>query len=362
MQRDFELCGRMIGPGHAPFTIAEVGINHNGELDRAFRMIEAAKAAGADAVKFQTFKAVDFCGDPKQTFTYQSQGRPVTESMLSMFQRYEFSRDDWFRLKAHCDTTCITFLSTPQNPADLDLLLEIGVPAVKIGSDDFTNLPLIRRYAQTGLPLILSCGMSDIGEVHQALEAAGWYAGYPVVLLLCTSQYPTPPADVNIRKLATLRQAFDGLQTGFSDHTQGPLAASLATALGACVFEKHFTLAQDLPGPDHWFSEEPAGLALWIDSIRTAHAMLGSPLVRPTHAEVDMRVLARRSLVVLRDIAAGETLSVDNIGARRPGGGLAPDMLAQVLGMTAHRPLSAGRRLELGDMQREIRETVDERI
>jgi N-acetylneuraminate synthase/N,N'-diacetyllegionaminate synthase len=351
MQRHIQIGPLAIGPGEAPFTIAEVGINHNGDFERACRMIEVAKASNADAVKFQTFKAVEFCGDPQQQFTYQSQGVSVTESMLAMFQRYEFTREQWFALKAHCDTVGITFLSTPQNTSDLELLLEVGVPALKVGSDDFTNLPLIRRYAQTGKPLILSCGMSDIGEVHDALDAAGWYAGHPVVLLLCTSQYPTPPQDVNVRKLTTLRRAFEGLPVGFSDHTQGPLAASLATALGACVFEKHFTLSHDLPGADHWFSEEPDGLAQWVDSIRIAHTMLGSRLVRPTHAELDMRILARRSLVVLRDIAEGDVLSADNIGARRPGGGLAPDMIDQVLGMTAHRALKAGERLALGDMQ-----------
>ncbi|HJU50430.1 MAG TPA: N-acetylneuraminate synthase family protein [Pseudogulbenkiania sp.] len=351
MRQQLSLGGRPVGLGCRPFTIAEVGINHNGDFDRACRMIEVAKAAGADAVKFQTFKAAEFCGDPGQMFSYQSQGQTVTESMLAMFRRHEFSRDDWFRLKAHCDQVGITFLSTPQNSSDLELLLEIGVSAIKVGSDDFTNLPLIRRYAQTGLPLILSCGMSDIGEVHQALEAAGWFAGYPVIVLLCTSQYPTPPEDVNIRKLTTLRQAFEGLIIGFSDHTQGPLAASLATALGAGVFEKHFTLSHDLPGPDHWFSEEPQGLEQWIHNIQTAHAMLGCAWVKPTPAELDMRVLARRSVVALRDIKPGEVLSDENIGLRRPGGGLAPGLLEHVVGLAATRPLRAGQRLQLGDMQ-----------
>jgi len=199
--------------------------------------------------------------------------------------------------------------------------------------------------------LILSCGMSDIGEVHQALDAAGWYGGHPVIMLLCTSQYPTPPEDVNIRKLTTLRQAFEGLVLGFSDHTQGALAASLATALGATLFEKHFTLSHDLPGPDHWFSEEPQGLEAWIASIQAAHVMLGSALVRPTRAELEMRVLARRSVVLLRDMAPGERFTEDNVGLRRPGGGLSPEILAQVIGLTASRPLSAGQRLQLGDMQ-----------
>lgn len=349
--RKFSIAGRDIGPNSSPFCIAEVGINHNGDLSIAKRMIDAAKAAGADAVKFQTFKAEEFCGDPEQTFTYQSEGKSVTESMLTMFQRYEFTSDNWREIKAYCDSVGITFFSTPQNISDLELLLDIGVPAIKIGSDDFTNLQLIRSYVQSGLPLILSCGMSDLAEVHQALEAATWFEGYPVALMLCTSQYPTPPKDVNIAKLNTLQQAFPGLLVGFSDHTQGALASALAVSRGARIFEKHFTLRKNMPGPDHWFSEEPAGLAEWIDHIRVADVLMGSPIVRPTNAEQEMRLIARRSVVALRDISAGEKLTTKNIGLRRPGGGLPPVMIRDVLELTAVRDLKKGEKLSLGDMR-----------
>lgn len=343
--------GRPIGPDHPPFIIAEAGINHNGELQKAIDMVCVAKKAGADAVKFQTFKADEFVGDAAQMFTYRSQGKEVTESMLAMFRRYELPPQAWFEIKGECDRQGITFLSTPQNRSDLDLLLKVGVPAVKIGSDDFTNLPLIRSYAETGLPLILSCGMSDLAEVHQALDAAGALDGYPAALLLCTSQYPTPPEDVNLRKLRSLQGAFPGLVTGFSDHTQGPLASSLAVAMGAVVFEKHFTLDHDLPGPDHWFSENPAGLADWVLGIRTSRMLLGSPLVRPTQAEREMRALARRSVVALRDIQQGETLNAQSVGLRRPGGGLPPTMFEGVLGQRASRAIRRGERLMLGDTQ-----------
>jgi N,N'-diacetyllegionaminate synthase len=349
--RPFQIAGRSIGPDDPPYCIAEVGINHNGELPLAIRMIDAAKAAGADAVKFQTFKAEEFCG-PDQTFTYKSQGKPVTESMLRMFQRYEFPPETWRVIKAHCDAAGITFFSSPQNRSDLDLLLEVGVPAIKVGSDDFTNLPLLRSYSAAGLPLILSCGMSDLAEVHQALESAGWFEGRPVALLLCTSQYPTPPEDVNISKLTTLQQAFPRLLIGFSDHTQGALAASLAVARGARIFEKHFTLSHDLPGPDHWFSEEPAGLTEWIAAIRGADILLGSPYLRPTNAEREMRSVARRSVVALRNIARGEKLDQANTGLRRPGGGLPPDMLDRVLGLLATRDIKRGEQLSVGDMNK----------
>jgi sialic acid synthase SpsE len=342
--------GRQIGLGHAPFVIAEVGINHNGVLENAIKMIRVAKTAGVDAVKFQTFKADEFVGDPRQMFTYQSQGREVTESMLAMFRRYELPREAWDAINEECRRQCVIFMSTPQNRTDLDLLVELGVPAVKVGSDDFTNLPLIRSYAETGLPLILSCGMSDLAEVHQALDAAGAFDGYPIALLVCTSQYPTPPQDVNIRKLRTLQAAFPWLVTGFSDHTQGTLASSLAVAMGAVIFEKHFTLDNDLPGPDHWFSENPQGLAQWVASIRAATVMLGSDLIRPTTDELQMRKIARRSLVALTDIAKGDTFNLKNVGARRPGHGLQPSYLEQVIGAVAARDIPAGGVLTLGDM------------
>lgn len=347
----FQIDERVIGHHTPTYCIAEVGINHNGDLAIAKRMIDAAKAAGADAVKFQTFKAEEFCGDQNQTFTYQSQGKQVTESMLEMFRRYEFPPESWHEIKAHCGAVGITFFSTPQNPSDLELLLKIGVPALKVGSDDFTNLPLIRSYIKSRLPLILSCGMSDLAEVHQALEAANWFDGYPVALMLCTSQYPTPPMDVNIAKLTTLQQAFPGLLVGFSDHTQGPLAAALAVSRGARIFEKHFTLDKGMPGPDHWFSEDPAGLTDWIASIRTADIMLGSPLITPTNAERQMRLIARRSVVALRDIKPGETFDGANTGLRRPGGGLSPDFIDNVIGLTATREIKKGERLSLGDMK-----------
>lgn len=343
--------GRAIGTNEEPYVILEAGINHNGDIGLARDMIRAAKAAGADAVKFQTFHADEFVGDPSLMFTYQSQGRTVTESMLEMFRRHEFSRDQWREIKACCDATGITFLSTPQNESDLRLLLDIGVSAIKVGSDDFNNLPLLRSYARASLPMILSCGMADLGEVHDALEVTGALAGRPVVLLLCTSQYPTPPEDANLLKLRTLRGAFPDLDLGFSDHTQGPTAAVAACALGACVFEKHFTMDRGLPGPDHWFSEDPEGATQWVQAIRTAKRMLGSATLVPTAAEREMRVLARRSITALADIPAGATLTDQNVGLRRPGTGLAPALIDSVLSRRARRALRQGEQISLTDFE-----------
>jgi len=337
-----------IGVDHEPFVVAEVGINHNGELERALEMIHVAKSAGCDAVKFQTFKAKEFVNDPSQMFTYRSQGKEVSESMLTMFERYELPESAWVAIKAECEKVGITFFSTPQNRSDLDMLLEVGVPAIKVGSDDFTNLPLLKSYAQTNLPLILSTGMSDLAEAYQALEAVGAFDGYPVILLVCTSQYPTPPDDTHLARITTLRGAFPMVPIGFSDHTRGPLASSLAVALGAVFLEKHFTLGHDLPGPDHWFSEDPVGLTEWVESIRTAHSMLGSPLVRPTIIERNNKREYQRRLVAARDIAAGKLMVEQDITLRRVAGGkgFPPVFIDYLLGQPAPRAYGVGEPIE----------------
>lgn len=347
---------REISKNHAPFIIAEVGINHNGNINTALKMIDEAILAGVDAVKFQTFKAEQFCSDSTQLFTYQSQGEEITEPMLDMFKRMELTTQEWKKIKRYCIEKNITFLSTPQNPSDLELLLEIGIDAIKIGSDDFTNLPLIRTYAKTGLPIILSCGMADLAEVFEALSALGALTpeGYPCILCLCTSQYPTPAEDINLRKLNTLEAAFPNIIKGFSDHSQGPLASSLAVAFGACVLEKHFTLSNDQAGPDHWFSEDPQGLKKWVDSINCAYAMLGSSVVTPTQKEEEMRTLARRSIVALKKILPGETLTTQNIGLRRPGNGLAPMYFEQVIGTKSLKEINAFSCLTLGDFGNDV--------
>jgi N,N'-diacetyllegionaminate synthase len=333
---------REITKNGAPFIVAEVGINHNGSLEQAYRMIEVAKLSGVDAVKFQTFKASEFVGDPNQMFTYKSEGKIVTESMLEMFSRYEFTENEWLKIKQKCDEENIIFFSTPQNTSDLQLLLKIGISAIKIGSDDFINIPLIKEYAKSKLPIILSCGMADLSEIYMSLDAIGAFEGYPVALLLCTSEYPTPPEHINLLKLKTLRGAFDDLILGFSDHSQGSLASSLAVAMGAVIFEKHFTLDQNMPGPDHWFSENPESLKIWSDSIRSSFTILGNSLLRPSEDEKKMRVLARRSVMAINDIEQNEILSEKNIGLRRPGNGIPPIMFSEIVGKRSRNKIGKG--------------------
>ena len=344
MSKSIRIGTREVGEGCSPFVIAEVGINHNGELDLAIQMIRIAKACGCDAVKFQTFKATEFINDPTQTYTYKSQGREVTESMMEMFQRYEFPDTAWHAIKNECVVQDIQFISTPQNRTDLDFLRKLGVPAVKVGSDDFTYTPQLRDFAKSGLPLILSSGMSDLADVQRALEAVGAFDGYPVILMVCTSQYPTPPKDAHLLRIRTLASAFPGLLVGFSDHTQGPQAAAMAVALGAVMFEKHFTLNANLPGPDHWFSEDPDGLSSWVRSIRDAETMLGKPYIRPTDAERINRKEFQRRLIASRKIEAGEKFSDTNVTMLRSkaGIGLSVDSWALLQGRLAHRSFEKG--------------------
>lgn len=352
MDRGFIIGNKLVGKDSEPFIIAEAGINHNGDMDLAKKMILAAKEAGADAVKFQTFHAEEFIQDNTTLYTYKSQGKEITEPMLKMFKRYELSILEWREIKDFCDGAEIAFLSTPQNISDLELLMDIGMDAIKVGSDDFINLPLIQRYAEEKLPLILSCGMATEEEIEQTIQCVkGAGKDIPVCILQCTSEYPTPPEDVNILKLMSLGNKYPDILFGFSDHTQGVAAAVMAIVLGARVFEKHFTLSHNLEGPDHWFSEEPDGLQKWVGSIREAYKMLGSGKIQPTRHEKEMRKLAHRSITVLKTVHAGELLDGTNLGLRRPGTGIKPSEWSQIIGKAALHDISGGSQLKWEDIK-----------
>ena len=204
----FQINQHIIKNYNPPFIISEAGLNHNGDLEKAFEMIELAKASGSDAVKFQTYVAKDFISDLNQTYTYYSQGKEITESMITMFERCEFSREEWFQIKEKCMDENIIFLSTPVNSPDVKLLQELNVPAIKIGSSDLLNFPLLDSCKNTGLPLIISCGMSELTEIFNSITRIGGFDETPVAILLCTSEYPTPQNDVNLKRFETFRKAF----------------------------------------------------------------------------------------------------------------------------------------------------------
>lgn len=340
MSTTFKIGDTLVGEGCAPFIIAEAGINHNGDIAIAKKMITIAAESGADAVKFQTFRTEDFLTDKSIEYTYTSQGKEVTESMFDMFKRTEFTEDEWREIKAFCDEQGIAFLSTPVSERDLNLLESLGVGAVKVGSDDFTNIPLIMNYAKHGLPMLVSCGMGDGNEMEEVVSAV-LPINSNLCLLLCTSQYPTPPEDINASKLLSMCEKFPDIVLGFSDHTQGCIGAVVACAYGAKIFEKHFTLDHDLPGPDHWFSSNPDELKAWVSAIREAHDAIGGRSLEPTTEEKKMRPVMRRSIIALCDIGPGEKLTEENIGLRRPGAGMGPSKLHEVIGRIAVRPIKA---------------------
>lgn len=350
MAGKFKIGGKLIGRDREPFLIAEAGINHNGEVDLAKRMIEAAKESGMDAVKFQTFRTEEFIQDKNEMYTYQSQGIQVTESQYEMFKRTEFAEAEWRELKRFCDKQELIFLSTPVSVRDAEFLISLGAEAIKVGSDDFINIPLLCEYAKLELPMILSSGMAEEEEMVKSLDAVGMGRENPVCLMLCTSEYPTPPQDVNARKLLAMAEKFPEVILGLSDHTRGTTAAILAVAYHACVFEKHFTLSHNLPGPDHWFSAEPEELAAWAEAIRTAYRMLGSGELKPTKQEEHMRKAARRSITLIENVKAGEVFSDKNLALLRPGSGIKPCEFWNIIGKKAARDLESGCQLRWEDI------------
>lgn len=315
------------------FIIAEVGINHNGELDTAKKMILAAKEFGADCVKFQTFKAAEFVSDASQTYTYQSQGKEVTESMLEMFERYEFSQINWQEIVNFCKQSGIEFCSTAQNLSDLEFLFSItDLPFIKVGSDDLTNIPMLKEYAKYNKPMIISAGMAYASEIEDAVGAIRSAGNNDVTVLHCVSSYPTPSDAVNLRKIPVIRDAF-GVRVGYSDHTIGHTAAVGAVCLGATVIEKHFTLDKTLPGPDHWFSSDVEEFRHYVRAIREIEKSLGESILRPTHDELSMRNIARRKIMLSRDVKRGHRVTKDDIIFKRTEAeGLPPKFIDFILG------------------------------
>jgi len=336
--KQIKIKNHIIAKDRPPFIIAEAGINHNGDIKNALKMIKIAKTAGAHAIKFQTYTATEMICNKKLKYSYKSQGKKITESMLEMFQRCEFSKIQWHKIKKNCDKNKIMFLSTPQNPSDLNLLLEIKIHAIKIGSDDFTNLSLIRNFSQSKLPIILSCGMSTLKEIKTTLSHIN-YKQYPIVLLLTTSEYPTLPENTNLLKFNTISKIFPNLILGYSDHTIGNIASSIAVGFGARVFEKHFTLDNNLPGPDHWFSTNPNQLKDWVNSINIAYKSLGKSKILPTKNELKMKNIARRCPVALKNINKGDILDENNVGLRRVENGLEAKIILKIHGKKSKRKI-----------------------
>ncbi|MEA5088410.1 N-acetylneuraminate synthase [Solidesulfovibrio sp.] len=341
--------------------IAEAGVNHNGSLEMALRLVDAAADAGADAVKFQTFVAAAVVCSNAAKAEYQQLTTGAQESQLEMIRKLELGPEDFDALRCHCRERGIEFLSTPFDLQSLDLLLRLGVSRLKLPSGEITNGPFLLAAARAGLPLLLSTGMSGLGEVETALGVLAFGLLEPraepgpedfalalaspagqerlrdnVTLLHCTTEYPAPLADVNLRAMATLEAAF-GLPVGYSDHTKGITVPVAAAALGARVLEKHLTLDNALPGPDHKASLDPAAFKDMVAAVREVELCLGDGRKRLTPCERGNRAVARRSLVAARPIRAGEPFSPENLTAKRPGTGRSPLDYWSLLGRPADR-------------------------
>jgi N,N'-diacetyllegionaminate synthase len=342
--------GRLVGEGHPTFVIAEAGANHNGDLKLAKDMCDTAKGLGCDCIKFQTFTAEEFCADPQQLFTYRSQGREVQEPMIDLFRRLEFKREQWAELMAYCDQIGILFLTTVQDPPDLKLMLELGLKGIKVGSDDFDHLANLRLFAETGLPMIVSKGMATLGEVDRVVRYLRPRASGGLAMLHCVSLYPTDPKLLNIRQVQTLRQLYPDIVWGFSDHSQGTLASALAVTLGAKIIEKHFTLDQNLPGPDHWFSMTPAEMGQMMRDIRFAETSLGSGEVSPAADEENYKKVARRRLVARRDLPAGAVLDEGNVSFKRSSEGAFVSDWDRIAGKRLNRAIAGNRGIEFADI------------
>jgi len=335
-----DIAGRLIGPGQPCFIVAEAGVNHNGELASAKRLVDAAVAARADAVKFQTFRATRLATARAPKAPYQQQRTGSEESQVDMLRRLELSPAAHLELADYCRKRGIVFLSTPFDGESADLLDELGVAAFKISSGDLTNLPFLAHVARKGKPMIISTGMSTLNEVEAAVRAAQAARAPGLVLLHCVSSYPADPASVNLRAMRTMADAFR-LPVGYSDHTLGIDVALAAVALGACLLEKHLTLDQRLPGPDHAASIEPDAFAALVRGARLVESALGDGRKAPTAAEGDVAAVARKSLVAAQDIPSGTTLTEALIAIKRPGTGLPPTMLGRVIGRRARQDIPA---------------------
>lgn len=320
-----------------PIIIAEAGVNHNGSLETALRLVDAAALSGADYVKFQTFKSEKIVTNTGKTADYQKENTKA-ESQLDMLRRLELPYEDFKLIAARCKQNGIGFLSTPFDIESIDFLASLNMDFMKVPSGEITNLPYLRKIAQLRLPIIISTGMCNLADVENALQVLydGGVSRNDITALHCNTQYPTPYSDVNLKAMVTMREAF-GVNVGYSDHTPGIVVPIAAVALGATVIEKHFTLDKTMDGPDHIASLDPDELSEMVRGVRHVSMALGSPLKRVTSSEKRNMTAARKSIVAATDIKKGEKFSEGNLTVKRPGNGISPMQWDSVLGRTAQK-------------------------
>lgn len=322
---------RIVGDDHPCFVIAEAGVNHNGDSKLAYRLIDVACEAGADAIKFQTFKAENLVTHYAEKAEYQKKNDSSSNTQYQMLKNLELTESDFQKLSEYARTKGIIFLSTAFDEESIDTLIRLEVPAFKIPSGEITNMPSIKKIAREKKPVVLSTGMSTLEEVHDAVRCLQRNGCRQIILLHCTTSYPAPLDSVNLRAMDSLRGVFH-LPVGYSDHTEGILVPVAAVARGACVIEKHITLDRTLPGPDHAASLEPGELKEMISTLRQVERALGNPKKKPESCEILNRNVARKSIVAGVDIPAGTRLTSSMLAFKRPGIGIEPKYLQDIVG------------------------------
>jgi N,N'-diacetyllegionaminate synthase len=342
MPTDQMLIGkRSIGIGQPCWVIAEAGVNHNGDITIAHKLIDAAYQSGADAVKFQTYRADKLVSPSADKAGYQKDREAPEETQLEMLKRLALTDQDFIELKSHCDSLGIEFLSSPFDEESVEFLASLGIKAFKVPSGEITNLPLLRLISSKRTPVILSTGMSWLGEIEAALQAVRSEYPCQVAILHCVSSYPAPIEDTNLRAMQTLSRAF-GLPVGFSDHSLGIEISLAAATLGAVIIEKHLTLDRTLKGPDHAASLLPEELKRLTEGIRTIEKALGNGMKRPMPSEAELRHLARKSVAAASDIDAGAEITAQDIAILRPAIGIEPMLRDRVIGRRTRDKILAG--------------------
>lgn len=351
--RTITISGKEISRNSPCFIIAEAGVNHNGSLSLAKKLIDAAKYAGVDAVKFQTYKTEDIVNKSAEQAEYQKRNTGKVESQFDMLKRLELSYDNFRELKKYCDKKNIIFMTTAHTESALDFVDEI-VPAFKVGSGDLNNYPFLERIAKKGKPMIISTGMSRLEEITEAVRIITRY-NKDLIVLHCTTQYPTPKEQANLKAMATLEKEL-GCLIGYSDHTEGIEIPLYAASLGAVVIEKHFTLDRKMEGPDHKASLEPEELKGMVEKIRMGlrydipREYLGSGVKKPTKEEIEVAKIARKSIVARTYIPEGTVITDAYITIKRPGDGIDPKFYSEIIGKKAKRDITADSLLKWGDV------------
>ena len=327
------------------YIIAEAGVNHNGSYELACRLVDAAKAAGADCVKFQTFRSEELTSIHAEQAAYQKANMGGSSTQIEMLRKLELTKDEFKGLKTYCAKTGIGFLSTPFDLESVAFLDELGLPFWKIPSGEVTNLPYLLAIAKTKKPVVMSTGMCGLEEIRAAVKSLTDNGTPDVTLLQCNTDYPTPYEDVNLRAMQTMREEF-GLKTGYSDHTSGIEVPIAAAAMGAVIIEKHFTLDRNMEGPDHKASLEPDELAAMVRGIRNVERALGDGVKTVSGSEQKNLDVVRKSITARCAISKGELFSEQNITPKRPGGGISPMRWFEVLGTPAGRSYEKGELIE----------------